>query len=50
MVLEPIPDPDVEVCSVWTCNPMRHNEDVMSIYEDVCHIPHQIGEKLLDII
>ena len=28
MVSEPIPDPDVGVCSVWPRNPMGHNEDV----------------------
>ena len=46
MVLEPIPDLDVGVCSVWPRNPMGHNEDVVSAWGGVCHIPHRIGEKL----
>ena len=52
MVSEPIPDPDVGVCSVWPRNPMGHNEDVVSAWGGggggggVCHIPHRIGEKL----
>ena len=32
MVLEPIPDPDVGVCSIWPRNPMGHNEDVVSAW------------------
>ena len=32
LVSEPIPDPDVGVCSVWPRNPMGHNEDVVSAW------------------
>ena len=59
MVSKPILDPDVRVCyvwprmgclSIWPCNYMRHNEDLVSVWESVCHIPHRIGEKLSGII
>ena len=53
IVLEPIPDFNVEVRSVWSrrgClsvwpyNPMGYNEDVVSALGGggVCHIPHRI--------
>ena len=45
------PTPDVGACSVWPRNSMGHNEDVVYAMGGgggggVCHIPHQIGEKL----
>ena len=52
-------DPLVGICSVWSCkgclsvcpgNSMRHNEDVVSALEGVCHIPYRIGEKVPDTI
>ena len=64
MVSESIFDPDVGVCFVWlrrgclivwSCNPMGHNEDIVSAWGgggggNVCHISHQIGEKLSETI
>ena len=55
MVLEPISDFDVGVCSVWPCNPMGHNGDVVSAWRGggggvVCLILHRIWEKFLDTI
>ena len=49
MVSEPIPDPGVGVClalSVWPCNPMGHNEDVVSAWGGICDVPHWIGEEV----
>ena len=57
MVLESILDPDVgsvwpyeEWLSVWPCNAVGHNEDVVSTWEGDCDIPHWIKEKVSDII
>ena len=57
MVLESILDPDVgsvwpyeEWLSVWPCNAVGHNEDVVSTWEGDCDIPHWIEEKVSDII
>ena len=53
MVLEPIPDSDVGVCSLWPRNSMGQNEDVVFVWGGggcVCHIPHRIGEKLLGTV
>ena len=53
MVLKPIPDPGVGVClalSVWPCNPMGHNEDVVSAWGGVCDVPHRIWEKVYSAI
>ena len=61
MVSKLIPDPNVEVCSVWPRNPTGHNEDIVSAWRGggggggggggegggcVCHILYQIWEKL----
>ena len=36
--------------SVWPCNPIGHNEDIVSAWGGVCDVPHQIGENVPDAI
>ena len=59
MVSKSIPEPNVRVCldpqgmfvySVWSRNPMGHNEDVVSAWEVFVNIPHRIMEKISDTI
>ena len=32
--------------SIWPRNPMRHNEDVVSVWGVICDVPHRIGEQV----
>ena len=36
--------------SVWSLNPMGHNEDVVSAWGGVCNVPHRIRENVPDVI
>ena len=49
MVSETIPDPDVEVYSVWPRNSMGHNEDVVSAWGCLSHPTSDMGRNFLAV-